>query len=277
MRSIGKVVVLSILTATASIALLRGQASNNTSSAENPSFEVASIKPNRSPARSERYGLSDGTFNATNTILNLIRIAYGEPGVPLNTNQVSGGPEWIKSEFFDIQAKVDDSTVRGKWTRISTDQRIRESLLMLRSLLTDRFKLKLTHKIKELPVYALILAKKGPLFSEDETHVNNGGSQMLQGHFQMQSGTLDDFVFTLSVLPDLGGRPVLNKIDLRGHYSLTFDFSPYMTGEFSQLADPSSVPSLFTALQERLGLRLEATKASVDTIVIDHIEEPTPN
>jgi uncharacterized protein (TIGR03435 family) len=185
---------------------------------------------------------------------------------------------------FDIDAKVEDSLVEGEWKKLSFDEQVNQVMLMLRSLLADRFKLRVRHETKELPVYALVLAKNGPKFAEDNTHPEIGAiSAHGRGKLEATSSDFSSFVFILSRQPELGGRIILDKTGLPGHYSFTFQWMPEnlpATGgqsAASASSSESSGPSLFTALREQLGLRLESTKAPVDTIVIEHIERPTEN
>jgi len=250
-----------------------------------PFFEVASIKLNKSRSPLPGYHVFGDRFNATARTILLIEAAYGHNN-PLNPDQISGGPDWIKSDLFDIDAKIEKSLVNGKWkkTNLSVDEQRDQVMLMLQSLLADRFKLRIRHEMKELPVYALVFAKNGPKFAEDNTHLEIGGiTARGRGKFEVTSATLSRLVFVLSMQPELGGRAVLDKTGLQGHYSFTFQWTPEnLSARAGQSADSapsseSSGPSLFTALREQLGLRLESTKAPVDTIVIEHIERPTEN
>jgi bla regulator protein blaR1 len=250
-----------------------------------PSFEVASIKLNKSRSPLPGYHVFGDRFNATARTILLIEAAYGHNN-PLNPDQISGGPDWIKSDLFDIDAKIEKSLVDGKWkkTNLSVEEQSNQVMLMLRSLLADRFKLRIRHEMKELPVYALVFAKNGPKFAEDNTHLEIGGiTARGRGKFEVTSATLSRLVFVLSMQPELGGRVVLDKTGLQGRYSFTFQWTPEnLSARGGQSADSapsseSSGPSLFTALREQLGLRLESTKAPVDTIAIEHIERPTEN
>jgi hypothetical protein len=136
-----------------------------------PSFDVASVKliKARSPFTIQPALYISGDFCATDRTIGLIESAYGHIDSPLNPAQVSGGPDWIRSEVFEIEAKVEDSLFKGEWKRLSLDEQNNQVLLMLRSLLADRFKLRVRHETKELPVYVLVLAKNGPKFAEDNT------------------------------------------------------------------------------------------------------------
>ncbi len=133
-----------------------------------PSFEVASIKMDKLRTPLPGAHLYGDRFNATVTARGLVGMAYRHDGRSLVSDQISGGPDWIKSELFDIDAKVEDSLVEGEWKTFPFEKKWGQVLLMARSLLADRFKLNVSHETKDLPVFALVLAKNGPKFSEDE-------------------------------------------------------------------------------------------------------------
>jgi uncharacterized protein (TIGR03435 family) len=255
-----------------------------TAEAPLPSFEVVSIKLDKSRLPLGGIHLFGDRFNATNSALGLIQWAYGHNGIPRNPNEVSGGPEWAKSQLFDVDAKLPDSLLEGAGKKLSDDQRWNQLMLMLQSMLADRFSLRLRHQTKELPVYALVLAKNGPKFTEDDSHTENQGiAARGRGKFQVTSDSLDIFVSILSRMPELDGRVVLNKTGLQGRYSFLFEFTPEnLASRPGHPADTapspeSSAPSLFTALSEELGLKLESVKAPVDILVIDRIEHPSEN
>jgi uncharacterized protein (TIGR03435 family) len=249
-----------------------------------PSFEVASIKLNKSATPLTGGHLFEGRYSGTGDPISTIQFAYGQNGISLSPSEVSGGPDWIKSETYDIEAKVDDSLVQGEWKKLKSDERFEQVRLMMRSLLADRFKLKVRHETKELPVYALVLDKNGPKLAEDNSHPELAGFSALgRGKLEAKSSQLTWFAFILSRQPELGGRRVLDRTGLKGHYSFKFEWTPEnlsaMGGQPSEGAtapDPSGT-SPFAALREQLGLRLESTKAPVDTIVIEHIERPSGN
>jgi bla regulator protein BlaR1 len=249
-----------------------------------PSFEVASVKLNKSRTPLPGIHFFDDRFNATMSARGLIARAYGLKGNPLTSDQLSGGPDWINVELYEVNGKIEDSLIVGEWKKLSWDQQRNQVMLMLRSLLADRFKLRVRHETKELSVYALVLDKKGPKFAEDNAHPEIGGlSARGRGKFEATSSDFTAFVSVLSMQPELGGRTVLDKTGLQGHYSFTFQWTPEnLTASGGQSAasassSEASGPSLFTALQEQLGLRLESIKAPVDTIVVEHIERPTEN
>ena len=267
-----------------------------------PAFEVASIKPNLSQDAAGRFGLPAGRFTAANMSLKeIIKFAYNgnQGGFSLREDQVSGGPSWIDSDKFDIDAKVEDSFVEVE-KKVPVDEWMIQIRLMLQSLLEDRFKLKVSHATKELPVYALVVAKNGPkLIKSDVPPIGPpsgnppSGSPPRKGpYLGLQKDQIisigmpiDPFAEMLSRQPEVGGRMVLNETGLNDRYDFTLHWTPEIPATTipegqtppSQLAPDSSAPSLFTALQEQLGLRLESTKAPVDVLVIDYIEKPSPN
>jgi len=139
---------------------LRAQ-SPPTAGSPSPSFEVASIKPNRSGDMRIGVRFQPGRFMTTGaTVKQLIALAYN-----VRDFQVSGGPGWIGTDKYDIEAKEPDA-VADELQKLPPDQRREKTALLVQSLLADRFALKLTHATKELPVYALVVAKNGPKLQE---------------------------------------------------------------------------------------------------------------
>lgn len=250
-----------------------------------PRFETASIKLVQylhPPLIDTYYG---NGFEATSTADGLIRLAYEEDQFSrLRPDQVSGGPDWTKSEVFNIEAMVDDSLVEGDWKKLSYEERIRQAILMLRSLLLDRFKLRVRHETKVLPVYVLLVAEGGPKFSEDDSQSKNWRVEGMGGlGYKAISAPLSWISGDVSHL--LGDRAVLDKTGLQGHYSFTFR-PPVLipaagrdqsAGSASSSDSSVSLSLVSAALKNQLGLRLESTTAPFDTIVIEHIEHPTEN
>ena len=260
-----------------------------------PSFEVASIKPNRSGQMNISIMFQPGRFTASGIpIKQLITLAYD-----VKDFQVSGGPSWISSEKYDIEAKEPDSVVQ-ELEKLPPDQRSKLLRSMLQSLLADRFKLKLNHETRELPAYALVVAKNGPKIHEakpGDTYPNGIKGPDGQGHAQMMR--MGPGQLTGQGLPMLGlvhllsqqlGRDVLDQTGLKGNYDFTLTWTPEQgemmmprgpeggnPGAESAPAPDSSGPSIFTAIQEQLGLKLESTKGPVEVLVVDHVERPSEN
>jgi uncharacterized protein (TIGR03435 family) len=281
-------------------------------STPSPEFAVASVKLNKSGERGGRIMNSPGgRFTAANISLKmLIHLAYG-----VTDSQISGGPGWLNSEKFDIEAKADDSSIAEPW-KLSEEQRKLaqdRSKRMLQALLADRFKLTLHRETKELPVYALVVAKNGPKIqqaSTDELRPANAkepqdfrkgppngpilkgrGLFMRPGQLTGTAAPLTLLAETLSNQPELG-RIVLDKTGLQGNYDFTLKWAlderqnqmfrgPGDGGKEGPGSDnappPDSGPSLFTAIQEQLGLKLESQKGPVEILIIDGAERPSEN
>jgi len=267
----------------------------STPSTSKLTYEVASIKPDKSAGNMMRIMNTPDGLTATVPLHELIRLAYG-----VQTFQISGAPDWAKSDKYNIEAKMDKSTV-DELSKISEDQRQPTRQRMLQALLAERFKLTLHRETKELPVYDLIIAKGGPKLEQakpgdpdPEGLKGPDGRPMPGGHFvRMGRGELtgqdlgiDDMVRVLSQQLD---RTVVDKTGLKGSYNWTLKWTPdQSTPMFRGAGDPrpgpasgpapdSSAPSIFTAVQEQLGLKLEPQKGPVEILVIDHVEKPSEN
>lgn len=261
------------------------------------SFEVASIKPNRSADRRAGIMVPPGRFTANNvTPKFLIEFAYD-----IKDPQLSNAPGWINSERYDVEAKEDDSTADAM-RKLKREEYGKQLRLMVQSLLGDRFKLKVTRETKELPVYALVVTKNGPKLKPttipaDELDAPPPSGGPGQGPpkrmAMMRPGQLTMTGVPVSLLTDslsrITGRNVIDKTGLNGNYDLTLQWTPdpaqgQMFGgpdgkppaEGGPPPDASG-PSIFTALQEQLGLKLESQKGPVETYTINHIERPSEN
>lgn len=267
-------------------------------STNSPTFEVASIKPHQGhEGMIVLDGPDPGRYSSMNISAKmLIEAAYG-----IQDFQLTGGPSWIDSERFDIDAKIDDVTA-NQLRKLSHEEQETRKGVILRSLLADRFNLKVTHVKKELPVFALVVADKGAKIKQvappppgapfpRRPAAGNGPLPLPAGgkRFSIKAGlcTIEGRAEPLSQLTDMlsmqEGRPVLDQTGMKGTYDFTLEFA-VQTGPGGMPLPPAAMgnasetaPSLFSAIQEQLGLRLESTKALTDTIVIDHIDEPSAN
>jgi uncharacterized protein (TIGR03435 family) len=224
--------------------------------AQPPAFEVASIKPNNSGSGrgTETTGPGRVTFVNTN-ISSLIQQAFG-----VREFQISGAPGWVASDKYDFTATTGTS-------KDLSDIELEPYFL---SVLAERFHLKYHRETKEMQVYALSIAKTGPKLTvhagagDNSTGINSGPEKT-----SMQSTNMSMRVLART----LGGRldrMVIDNTGLAAGYDLTLEWAPNPSAD-------STEPSLFTALQEQLGLKLESTKAPVEIIVIDNIERPSEN
>ena len=204
----------------------------------------------------------------------MIKYAYN-----ITDDQLSGGPDWINSDKYAINAKIPDS-IAAEWQKKYNEEEMRA---MVRSLLVGRFALEVSHQTKVLPVFAVVVAKGGPKISPSKDDGTHGGSN---GHgkeyvetLQITDEPISRLIEILSRQPDVQGRKVVDETGLTAIYSYTLEWTEQRPiGEADTADTPdSSAPSLWDALQQQLGLKLESKKAPLDTIVVDHIEKPTPN
>jgi bla regulator protein BlaR1 len=264
-------------------------AGDNAGSTTEPlTFEVASVKPNHSGETSFSSGFLPGGdgYSAENiSLLYLIRTAYELYNVP--DDQFEGIPKWAKIERFDIVAKVNAADV----TELHKITRAQRSI-MLQALLADRFKLRIHFHPKELPVYGLVIAKNGPKLEEAKPGTGAREGSKKAGDLKQGPGSLSiapgqlrgqaaDMWALKAVLTQILGRTVLDKTGLKGNYNFELNWTPEEDRTVSdvptQSADDSHGPSIFTALQEQLGLTLESQKGPVEVLVIDQVEPPSVN
>jgi uncharacterized protein (TIGR03435 family) len=273
------------------LALMRGLP------AQEPAFEIASIRPNLSGGISNIRPMPNGRLTATNaSVRTLILRAYG-----LHDSQLLGGPDWIDAERFDIDARVEAPPPGGP-----------EALIpMLRTLLAARFTLRTHTEARELPAYVLVLARKdgrlGPGIRPTQADCSTapsvtGPEIIVSGKDEWppcgMSSTapvtkLSDAGVTISAtirraavqMKDLAttlqgnvGRPVVDRTGLAGRFDVEYAYvlrrPPNQTAqpEFAPVA-----PTIFVALEEQLGLKLESQRAEVPVVVIDSVERPSEN
>ena len=249
-----------------------------------PTFEVASVKPNSARIGVRGHSFPGSRFVAVNVPLrDLILIAYGEAGQLLPDAQLSGGPSWLDADRFDVSATVSGDNASS----------VARKQLMLRTLLGDRFKLVVHHEIRTLPVYQLVLARKDGALGPQLRHADVDCEALLasqpgrrercilyalpSGELRVRGQTMSALAYVFTVLLD---RVVVNNTGLNGGFDADATFSteglPGMTVPLPASDRAASVaPSLYTALEEQLGLKLRSTRGPVDVVVIDKLEHPT--
>ncbi|HEX4230126.1 MAG TPA: M56 family metallopeptidase [Bryobacteraceae bacterium] len=255
------------------------------------SFDIISIRP-AAPFRATTpfgndfklwYGPDSHVILSNVTLQFLIKLAYG-----LRDDQIaSSGPSWFGLRRFDIDAKC-DPPVGGDPRRLSFDERqaYNERLnLRIQSLLADRFGLKLRQEAKEKAVFDLVVAKNGHKFQASPPPGPDGqvkqGSRVWPGHMEVYRANIE---VVARMLSDFAGRTVIDRTGLTGSYDLTLDWSPEAATPLDA-ADPNakssaadaSGPSLFTAVQEQLGLKLESAKGPVPLFVVESASLPDAN
>jgi len=242
---------------------------------DGPKFEVASIKPSDPNYQGSMMRTTAGGrvemrgFTLKDMIINAWQV---------RDFQVVGGPNWIDSDRFDLEAKPDRPT------------RPREMSAMLRALLEDRCKLVVREETKEAPIYELVLARRdgklGPEMKETTCQVYDkdhpqpsptpgqpprgcGGMSTRSGQMMVSGMPIVNLGMYLSGMLD---REVVDRTGLTGRYDFTLKWTPE-----NRRADDNAGPSIFTALQEQLGLKLESAKGPVEMLIVEHAEKPSEN
>jgi uncharacterized protein (TIGR03435 family) len=234
--------------------------------AQPKSIEVASVKPSHNTVADSNLDSTRGQVTATNiTLRELIRFGYS-----VKDFQIERTPKWVDGERFDIAAK----RASGKTNSLEDEKSL------VRELLADRFQLTTHRESKQMPVYLLVVAKDGPklLAHNDAGPKTRGGCGRLVG----RRVTAENIASMLARQLD---REVLNRTGLSGEYDMQLDFTPdsgscRAVGDpqsGSVATDPSGLPSIYAALQQQLGLKLESGKGAVEFLIIDRVERPSEN
>jgi uncharacterized protein (TIGR03435 family) len=240
-----------------------------------PSFEVATIRPGH-PDDKLRFRMAPAELNIENaSVTDLIRFAYSVK----SSAQLPKSPHWIDTDKFDINAKIGESQFEAM-KKIPPNQRFDQFRLMVQSLLADRFALKLSIQKKDLPVYALVVAKGTPkLTAIESSNTMPGLDGSRRGQLKATGVSMPFFIDWVSRQPETGERAVIDATSLKGTYNFELNWSP--DDGHAQLLNGQPVeptgPSFFTALQEQLGLKLESQKAPVEVLIIDQVEHPSEN
>jgi uncharacterized protein (TIGR03435 family) len=286
---------------------LVAQAGGQSANQPLPQFEVASIKPNKSGDGRVLLGIQPGgRFTATNVTLRmLIRNAY-----QLQDFQITGGPGWLAEDHFDIVAKAESGDGLGDPFRADQSGQPSRGQLMIRALLAERFKLVVHDETRDMPIYALVVArsdgKLGPQLKPSEVDcaamaAARGRGPMLppapgqpgdrpqcgirigMGNMAVGGAPISQVA---NALANFVGRTVVDKTGLTGSYEFTLTWTPDQMPQRPPGApeplvngvpiDPNG-PSIFTAVQEQLGLKLDSQRGPVKILVIDRAEHPTEN
>jgi uncharacterized protein (TIGR03435 family) len=263
--------ICQIVVAAFGMSVFGGLGQSNTPRPKFDAFEVATIKPVDPDAKAGRYIIMQGTHRFVEkayTLKLLIAAAYD-----LNPRTISGGPAWIESEHYDIVA-VTPGEVRPTHD---------EQMSMLRSLLTDRFKLTFHREQKVFSIYELTVAKNGPKLKASTGSPDDPPALISTVYPQRivmpaRNATMSDLARLMQRA--ILDRPVVDKTGLSGKYDFDLEWAPDETqfgGEVpAASADAPSAP-LFSAIQQQLGLRLEATRGPVAALVVDTAERPSAN
>ena len=259
-------------------------------------FDAATVKPIAPGGRPTKGWVGvqsrpDGVSAAYQSLPDLLCYAYGYKSLRFD-GQITGTPDWAATQRFDVEAKMSAADLDG-FQKLSKDEQEQRREAMMQSLLAERFHLTLHRASRPAPVYELVVAKGGikmkdaatdpdpPKLSKDADGKPLPGIRWQEKTSIVQAYSMSSLADLLSLPAAQVGRPVIDKTGLTGAYDFTFDWSIYSavaaarsgTGE----SDPANdVPTIFTALAE-IGLKLQASTGSMQTIVIDHIEMPSEN
>lgn len=239
-----------------------------------PSFDVATIKPNPSGAPAmQQLTINGRTFTIRNGSLgDMISFAYN-----VQLKQILNGPAWMDSDRYDVSATLDQQG-------IPNDKQLRGAL---RKMLEDRFQLKVSHEKREMPAFVLTVAKAGQKLTPTQAKMPLPGMGFMPAtgglKLRVNNGTMEDLSnFLQSTVLD---KPVVNQTDISGRFDISVNFTPddsQFKGHPPKLPASSEsnveqAPDLFTAMQQQVGLKLSAEKAQVDVVSIDKVEKPSPN
>jgi uncharacterized protein (TIGR03435 family) len=229
-----------------------------------PQFEVATVKTSPPPS-GDLININLGTLRnnsltfANASLSDCLRFAYG-----IVSDDQLAGPDWIKSKEvrFDIIAKTPPDTTRE------------QAQLMLQRLLADRLKVRVHHEPRELPHLALVVGKKGPKMQAVASPAGDSRNPAVRGRIE---GNAISMTMLATLLSRFERQTVIDATGLKALYALRLEWTPENAGPQTPDVLPAG-PSLFAAIQEQLGLRLESRKGPVDVVVVDRAEQvPTEN
>jgi len=226
-----------------------------------PSFEVATIKPSDPEDQNSGFHeMGRQLFIENETMESLIAATYG-----IHPKQIVDAPEWLSKDRWDIKG-VPDVEGEPSWPQYQE---------MVKKLLAERFGLKFHRGQRDLPIYAITVARGGPKLAVSKSDPNGLRDQTSNGNrveqtYRFTNNSIADFADGMQEFLD---RPVVDQTGLKGK----FDFVLRWTVDGAVNDDPKAPPGLFTAVQEQLGLKIEPTKGPAEVLVIDHVERPASN
>ena len=227
-----------------------------------PEFEVVSVRPHPvGPIFMSSNMIRGSTYRGVAiTLMDIVTDAYG-----LQRNQVSGGPAWITSDRFDVEAKAGGDA----------ELPLERARPMLQSMLAERFKLKVRREMREVPAYDLVTGKNGPKFKPSPQPDSQAPGFLTRFdtsgvHVVAAKGSMGRLAVQLALN---SGRPVADKTGLTGEYEFQLDFAP----DNSPAAVDGSAPTLFTAIEDQLGLKLQPSRMTQEMLVIESAEKPSAN
>ena len=261
-------------------------------------YEVASIKTNKDAGAVRRFQAAPGRYTfIAYTVRSLVDLAHQR--YAFDRRETLGGPDWIDNDRFDVTVQAPAGAALS-----DPDGFPGPVFAMVRAVLTDRFGLAVHNEIRERPVYALTRVRPDRRLGAGAKAVDSDCGEAMRKmvapvpgprppgpppcSFGGGPGRIQGHVVTLAMVGNMlagtVGRPVIDRTGVTGHFDITLEYapdagitSPFPPGAPPQEAPRGDAPSLFTALQEQLGLKLESTRAPVDVLVIDKVSQPTEN
>lgn len=253
-------------------------------------FDVASIKPIEQGGHPSHGWVGvqsrpDGVQAAWQTLRDLLCYAYGYKSLRFE-GQISGLPAWAATQRYDIEAKMSPADL-AEFQKLSKDEQEQQRQAMMQSLLAERFHMTLHRGSKEIPVYELVIAKGGIKMQDAATDPNpplkkgedgkpSPGVRWLEKTSVWQAQSVKSLADMLSMPAAFVGRPVVDKTGLSSTYDFALDWSIYSAKAAASDSPTNDVPSIFTAVGE-IGLKLQPATASMETLLIDHVDPPTEN
>ena len=221
-----------------------------------PAFEVATIKQTDPNDQNQGFHTRGHRISIENMpVINMIMFAYS-----VHAKQIVDGPAWLGETRYDVDGVPD----------VAGEPNLAQYQEMVRKLLEERFALKFRREKREMPIYAIRVAKGGPKIAKtkaaSELEMDQTGDGTGSGQFmRFTANTMDNFALGMQYFMD---RPVVNQTELAGRY----DFTLKWTTDESKVSEANAGPGLFTAVQEQLGLKLEATNGMADVLVVQKVE-----
>ena len=257
-----------------------------------PAFEVATVRENTSGEARSRIEVVNARFSAINmTLRELVSIVYPtEGGRFRHASQLVGGPGWFNSARFDIIARAEgfkgDTNRPGVTATDAERESVERVRLMMRRLLAERFKLRLRTEMRQTPIYELVMLKPGGQLGADMKRsptdcmaewkkqgmpdARSLACGSIQGARGRMTGHAAEIGPLVRDLYDWAGRVVVDRTGLTGRFDFTLNFAP-------EGSTDTDAPSIFTALQEQLGLKLQPARGPVEVLVVDFVERPVPD
>ena len=276
LMTVGGPIAIGLLHAPRASAQLR-----DASGAALPKFDFATIRPSKPDTRISVNFAPGGRLTVTHATLRfLIKIAYD-----VGDDQIAGGPHWVNSTRFDLQAKP-ENPFGGDPEKLSEDRKLlfhEQVRLRLQSLLADRFQLRLRTESKETAIFRLVVGKNGPKLQSSAKASTSAGEQKLRfgnGHLIARGVSMPSLAHFLS--EGQVGRPVVDDTNLDGEFDFELQWAPDQNTiagptDTAAPADAGGLVSIFTAIQQQLGLKLESRKSTADCFIIESAEPPAEN